>query len=203
MATILEDFGPAFGGQVRALREAAGATQDQLARAIGRAGITWSRARVAQVEAGEGVPDLVSMTAVAVALQQLSGTPVRLIDLLPDSDSEPIRALRHNLSGEPVRGLAPAPDMIGTLPDPRRAPGWEQVEDRVAAQLPAGVDGLIMEVAQRLYGRGGSAERDVRAGQGASAQKRGYAARAVIAELVAAVQAELEGNARHDTKLDC
>ena len=60
-----------------------------------------------------------------------------------------------------------------------------------------------MEVAQRLYGRGGSAERDVRAGQGASAQKRGYAARAVIAELVAAVQAELEGNARHDTKLDC
>lgn len=41
-----------------------------------------------QVESGDGTPDLASMYAVALALHQLSGHPVRLADLLPGSSKD-------------------------------------------------------------------------------------------------------------------
>jgi transcriptional regulator with XRE-family HTH domain len=197
---MLEEFGAIFGARVRELREAAGITQDQLARAISRAGLTWSRARLGQVEAGEGAPDLAAMVAVAAALTELSGKPVRLADLLPDSGvSQELALLRDALSGAPVRRPTP---VIGNLPDPRHFPGWGQVEDRVASDLGIGSEAIVLAAAVRLYGRTGSEERDARAGDGASPQKRGRVSRIVIAELAQAAAAELAESAAHDAALE-
>ena len=197
---MLIGFGPAFGAQVRQLREAAGATQDELARAVSRAGLSWSRARLGQVEAGEGGPDLAAMVAVAAALTELAGKPIRLADLLPDVGvSEELLLLRDALSGEPVRRPSP---VIGNVPDPRLEPGWGQVEDHVARQLGLGSEAVVLAVAQQLLGRSGSEERDHRAGDGATPQKRGRVARGVIAELAAAAAAELAESAAHDAALE-
>ncbi|GFG86918.1 helix-turn-helix transcriptional regulator [Mycolicibacter algericus] len=187
---MFDGFGRAFGAQVRVLREVAGATQDQLARAISRTatGVRWTRARLGQVESGDGTPDLASMYAVALALHQLSGHPVRLADLLPEASKDRgIKLLRSALSGQPVQG----PRSAAPLPDPRDEPGWGQVEDRVAAELGPGSETHIVTTARNLYGRMGSEERDARAGAGATPQKRGREARHVIAELLAATQHEM------------
>lgn len=197
---MLDGFGPAFGDRLRQLREASGVTQDQLARAISRAGLSWTRARVGQVEAGDCGPDLAAMFAVAAALGELSGRPLKLADLLPESDAgEHVARLRDALAGEPVRRPAGA---IGRVSDPRRDPGWGQIEDRVAADLGPGSESIVLSAAVRLYGRSGSAERDNRAGDGATPQKRGRAARAVIAELAAAARAALAESAAHDAALE-
>lgn len=198
---MLHGFGAAFGGRVRELRESAGATQDELARAISRAGLTWSRARLGQVEAGEGNPDLTAMVAVAAALTELVGQPVRLADLLPDSGvSQELALLRDALSGAPVRRPTP---VIGNVPDPRLAPGWGQVEDHVARQLGLGSEAIVLAAAQQLYGgRSGSEERDHRAGDGATPQKRGRISRGIIAELAEAAAAELAESAAHDAALE-
>ena len=198
---MLHGFGAAFGGRVRELREAAGATQDELARAISRAGLTWSRARLGQVEAGEGAADLAAMVAVAAALTELSGQAVRLVDLLPETGvSEEITLLRDALAGKPVRQPGP---VIGNLPDPRLSPGWGQVEDNVARQLGLGSEAIVLAAAHQLYGgRTGSEERDARAGDGASPQKRGRVSRGIIAELAQAAAAELAESAAHDAALE-
>lgn len=197
---MLHGFGAAFGARVRELREAAGATQDELARAVSRAGLIWSRARLGQVEAGEGNPDLAAMVAVAAALTELSGKPVRLVDLLPDSGvSQELTLLREALSGEPIRRPSP---VIGTVPDPRLAPGWGQVEDNVARQLGLGSEAIVLAAAHQLYGRSGSEERDHRAGDGATPQKRGRISRGIIAELAEVAAAELAESAAHDAALE-
>lgn len=191
---MFDGFGHAFGAQIRTLREAARATQDQLARAISRTatGVRWTRARLGQVESGDGTPDLASMYAVALALHQLSGHPVRLADLLPESSKDHgVKLLRSALSGQPVQG----PRSASPLPDPRDEPGWGQVEDRVAAELGPGSEAFILTAARKLYGRMGSEERDARAGAGATPQKRGWEARHVIAELLAATQQEMAESA--------
>lgn len=177
---VFEDFGASFGAHLRQLRTDAGASQDDLARAVTRTGlVAWSRARVGQVEAGGGAPDLAAMCAVASALRELTGRPVRLADLVSESP------LRQALLGLPVELVTPT---AGLPPDPRHVPGWGQVEDRVVAQLGSGSEAAVAAMARKLYGRMGSEERDARAGEGASPQKRGREARVVIAELAAAVQ---------------
>jgi transcriptional regulator with XRE-family HTH domain len=191
---MFDGFGRAFGAQIRTLREAARATQDQLARAVSRTGtgVRWTRARLGQVEAGDGTPDLASMYAVALALHQLSGQPVRLTDLLPESSRDrSIKLLRSALSGQPVQSPHPAPP----IPDPRDEPGWGQVEDRIAAELGPGSETYIVAAARKLYGRMGSEERDARAGAEATPQKRGREARHVITELLAATQQEVAESA--------
>jgi len=198
---MLVGFGTAFGGRVRELREAVDATQDQLARAVTRAGLPWSRARLGQVEAGESGPDLAAMVAIAAALTELGGTPVRLPDLIPESGvTQELLQLRAALAGEPVRRPIP---VIGTIPDPRLEPGWGQVEDHVARQLGRGSEGVVLDVAHQLYGgRSGSEERDHRAGEGATPQKRGRVSRGIIAELAEAAAAELAAIAAHDAALE-
>jgi transcriptional regulator with XRE-family HTH domain len=197
---VADDFGAVFGARVRELREAAGATQDQLARAIGRtgAGIHWTRARVAQVETGNGIPDLAAMHAVALALQQLGGSRLCLADLLPETGTSELVALwREALTGAPVRG-----PRIGSVSDPRLSPGWGQVEDRVADQFPPGAESIILTAARNLYGRTGSQERDHRAGPGASQQRKGHASRLIIAELLEATRRDIGDAAAHDAALE-
>ena len=176
---MLESFGTAFGAQVRSLRESAGLTQDEVSRAISRAGLPWTRARYGQVEAGEMGPDLAAMCAIAIALQELSGSTITLPDLLPEDAGDEVSRLRDALSGKPVRASQPSSDAA----EPRLSPGWGQVEDRVVADIGAGSEAAVLSAAIALFGRTGSEERDARAGEGATPQKRGRAARAVIAEL--------------------
>ncbi|MFC7751703.1 helix-turn-helix domain-containing protein [Tsukamurella soli] len=198
---MADDFGTAFGTRVRELREQAGITQDQLARAIGRTGVgvTWTRARVAQVESGSGIPDLGAIHAVALAISQLSSTPVHLADLLPDTNtSEVVQLWRDALTGAPVRG-----PMIGQVADSRLAPGWGAVEDKVAAHFGPGTEAFVLSAAHRLYGgRSGSQERDHRAGPGATPQRRGHASRAIISELVDATQREIDETAAQDATFE-
>lgn len=197
-----DDFGVAFGAGIRALRESGGLTQDQLARGVSRTGmgVTWSRARMAQIESGDGIPDVGAMHAVALALSQLSGREVRLADLLPaDGLSERLRLWREAVSGDPVRG--PSAPVIGTVSDPRLDPGWGAVEDKVV-ELVGDLPEVVIRVARQLYGHSGTEERDQRAGEGSTPQKRGHASRAIIAELVAAVEADVEVMAEHDAALE-
>lgn len=177
---MFDTFGVDFGSRLREMRIAAGVSQDALARAVTRTGlVAWSRARVGQVEAGGGAPDLAAMCAIALALGELTGKRFRLADLMPES------ALRQALLGHPVE---PATTTVGAVIHPCHVPGWGQVEDRVVAQLGPGSEATVVAAARKLYGRMGSEERDARAGAGASPQKRGREARAVIAELTAAAQ---------------
>lgn len=197
---MVDGFGAAFGTRLRELREAAGITQDQLARAVNRAGLSWSRARLGQVEAGDGSPDLTALVAVATALGELSGHPLRLADLLPESGVSPeVQQMRAALAGLPV---VPTTPRIGNVPNPRHSPGWGQVEDRVSADLGLGSESIVLAAALRLYGRTGSEERDARAGEGATPQKRGRIARGVISELTEAAAAELADIADHDAALE-
>jgi transcriptional regulator with XRE-family HTH domain len=189
---------------VRTLRRESGITQVQLAQAVGRTGtgVRWTQARLWQVENGEANPDLAAMYAVAAALAELTGRSVRLADLLPETGTaDGISLLRAALSGEPVQDLPVAP-AIGTIPDPRLTPGWEQVEDRVAAQLGPGSEAFIVEAARKLYGHTGSEERDRRAGPGASPQKRAVQSPAVVAELLEATRREIADSAAHDAALE-
>ena len=196
---MFTEFGAAFGGQVKYLRESVGATQDQLARAIARTGtgVTWTRSRVAQVEAGRGAADLPQLIAVALALGELRGEPVALADLLPESGlNYDLRVVRAALSGGPV-GDVPGEVRIHNLRDPLLTPGWGTVDDTVVKRTgsPASV---VLRTAQHLYAkRTGTQERDHRAGKGANPQKLGRVARDVIAELVSALEEELATDALH------
>ncbi|WP_082778024.1 helix-turn-helix transcriptional regulator [Tsukamurella pseudospumae] len=187
-------FGKAYGERVRALREAAGATQEQLSRELARFGVVWSRARVAQVEAGRGVPDLETMMAVARALTLLGGNAVRLADLLPEwTTGREVAALRIALHGEPVPMIPPRSPEIGTVPepDPRDDRAYGVVEDLVVKQVGDHPE-VVLRVARRLYGHSGTEERARRAGLDPSPQRLGAMGRPIVKELVEAVRAELE-----------
>ena len=197
---MFDDLGASFGSRVRELREEIGATQDQLARAVKRTGAaSWTTARVGQVEHGSIQPDLVTAYAVARALRELSGEDVRLADLLPASDtSEEVQLLRAALAGDEVRGPRIAP-----LWDYSLTPGWGPVEDRVLANFGEGFGATILETARRLYhGRTGTEERDLRAGPDAKPQRRGAMGRALVKELIAAIDAEVaEENLREAAEM--
>lgn len=177
-------FGPVFGQRVRSLRESAGITQDQLARAVSRTGtgVRWTRARLGQVESGRATPDLATMVAIALALDDLTGRAYRLTDLLPDADDPGLALLRAAVAGQVVRHRSPDPD------DPRDDPGWGQVEDRAASAWGGAADRLVLDTARALYGHTATEERDARAGADATPQLRGWVTRALLAELTEAVR---------------
>ncbi|WP_286151318.1 MULTISPECIES: helix-turn-helix domain-containing protein [unclassified Mycobacterium] len=171
---------------MRALREELGLSQDQLARAVTRAGLDWRTSRIGQLETSRMSASVSVLLALAAALSDVTGRPHRLADLLP-SDGEvvisdrlsiPAMQLRRALLGEPVHSSTPS-DSI----DPRLDPGWGQVEDRVAVELP-GHEAEILASGRGLFGRTGTQERDARAGDDATAQKRGRLTRVVVDEVL-------------------
>ncbi|BDD84444.1 hypothetical protein TPB0596_42070 [Tsukamurella pulmonis] len=187
-----------IGARIRALREESGATQDQLARALARHGVVWTRARVGQVERGDANLDLTTAFAVTLALSELIARDVRLAELLPvDDESDDVCRLRDALRGEPVRG-----PVIARLWDPRLSPGWGPVEDRVLEEVGVEFGAVVLNVAKRLYGRTATEERDRRAGADANPQRRGAMGRSIVKELVAATQREIDESAGQDAEIE-
>lgn len=94
---------------MRSIRQAAGITLDDFARWMRGAGYRWTTSRVVELESGEVAATLGTLAGVSSALSGLSGHPVVLVDLLPDSGRIEIargvvvdvRAMRAWLGGRP------------------------------------------------------------------------------------------------------
>ncbi len=183
-----------MGSRVRDLREGAGASRDDLARAAQRAGLNWDARRVAHLEQGRVAASIPTLVGLSSALAEISGQTVTVPDLMPlEGDIElakgrSIRAsnLRGALAGRPVE-----PPVIGNITDPRLEPGWGKVDDRLVADLGT-VPEIVRLATRELYGRTATQERDDRAGQDATAQKRGRVTRIILDEVAAQVACDVE-----------
>jgi hypothetical protein len=185
----------AVGARVRVLREKAGASRDDLARAAQRAGLKWDAGRIAHLEQGRVSASLPNLIGTAAALAEVSGRAIAVSDLMPlDAQVElaPGRnmrsaALRAVLSGQPVE----PPPVIGNITDPRLEPGWGKVDDRLVKELDT-LPELIRIATRELYNRTATQERDARAGEGATAQRRGRVTRVILDEVAAQVALNAE-----------
>ncbi|CAM3958023.1 HTH cro/C1-type domain-containing protein [Tsukamurella ocularis] len=165
-----EGVGIAIGHRIRGLREQAGWTQDRLARAVSLHGVSWTQARVRQVEAGNITPDLTVLIAVARALAAFHG-PLPVSVLLPDGD------LTDAVSGKPMT----PPRLVNARPVTESL-DWTRADDKAAVDLGLDADHFAM-LTDYVYGHTASVERDERAGADATPQKRGRVMRGVIEEL--------------------
>lgn len=181
-----------MGAQVRAFREAANTSRDDLARAIQRAGMSWDAGRVAHLEQGRVAATIPTLVGAAQALSEASGRAVAIYELLPDTgtiafaDGRTFDAasLRRALTGGPVpKPLAPK---IGSVTSPTLEPGWGKVDDRLVADLGAAPE-VIYGVTREIYGHTATQERNTRAGADATAQKRGRVTRHILDEVTEAV----------------
>ncbi|WP_435594687.1 hypothetical protein [Tsukamurella tyrosinosolvens] len=184
---------------MRVLREAAEASRDDVARAVQRAGLSWDAGRVAHLEQGRVAPTIPTLIGVAQALAEVSGRGIMFAELFPaegivtlgDGRTIDAEALRALLSGAPAQ----AP-VIGSIADPRLQPGWGKADDRLVAELDA-LPEEVRAATRELYGRTATEERDARAGEGATAQKRGRVTRHLVAE----VAAYIADSRAHDASL--
>ncbi len=117
--------------------------------------------------------------------------PAEGIVTLGDGRTIDAEALRALLSGAPAQ----AP-VIGSIADPRLQPGWGKADDRLVAELDA-LPEEVRAATRELYGRTATEERDARAGEGATAQKRGRVTRHLVAE----VAAYIADSRAHDASL--
>lgn len=200
-----------IGTRVRAARRAQNLTLDQVALAARARGLRWSEPRVSDFEAGKVPPNLAMLAALSLALTDLGCEGVSVAELC-DWDSEvelnpdqvvPGAILRAVVSGtrESAPVLAPRARRtasgitetvycdLSTLEqfgEHRRA--LAQAFDlgasdaRVKKALDIS-DDLYRQLLKRLWGKPFTAERDSRAGDDASPQKRGRVSRQMYDEL--------------------
>ena len=159
------------------------------ARALG---LRWNSGRVSDLERGRISPTIPTLLLLSMALADLTGEPVRVADLvqhegdvmLTPTTSLPGSQVVGALSGEPARrGDARSSHSRAALvlSIATEQAGGES-EQRVAQSL--GIAGKqFRELSQELWGRPFAAERDSRAGEGASPQKRGRVARTLKKEM--------------------
>lgn len=179
----------AFGERVRTLREASEASRDDLARACWRAGLRWDAGRVAHLEQGRVAATIPTLIGVVQALSEVSSRSVAIYELLPDTGTIaftdgrtfPAAMLRDALAGGSI-----APTVAGPVEDPRLERGWGKVDDRLVADLGGGPE-VIYGATRALYGHTATQERDARAGDDATAQKRGRITRRILDEVRAAL----------------
>jgi transcriptional regulator with XRE-family HTH domain len=210
----VESLALVFARNARDLRITAGLKAEHVARAVTDRGLTWAPSRVSELEIGRISPTLPTVMILSAAFADLLGRPIALTEwfagegqvALTDTVVVPLAAVRAALSGGPV-GL-PEPRVSATdllleqymsdrvdpqpLPRGRRKKLWEiwnqsgEAEARAAKAL--GVDpGALAELMLDAWGHTLSTERDIRAGQGANAQKRGRIARELRDELRKAI----------------
>jgi len=101
------------GENVRRIREAAGARQDDVATAARVLGLRWTRSKIAALERGEKSLDLAEVVLLAEAMGEIAGQPVGVADLLAGDGAVRLsqslvihrEALRRFLGGDSVRVL--------------------------------------------------------------------------------------------------
>lgn len=202
--------GEVAGGEARKLRQGAGKSLEDVARAVRSYGLPWSTGRVGDFESGRAGPDIRTLLVVAAALGNVIGSPVELADLFAGSGDVAITdavtvkraALRAMLGSQPVKLPTPKDVEVLTLavkvPRTRKQPEWvsgvdNDVLHRVLGELResdvrmcqrVGVEPYWGAAAMaKVWGRTFVAERDQRAGPGANAQRRGQVSRQLKAEL--------------------
>ncbi|WP_182262514.1 helix-turn-helix domain-containing protein [Rhodococcus sp. UFZ-B548] len=146
------DLANVIGVNARRLRLEAGATMEQLARAVRARGMPWSTGRVGDMEGGRINPTMPTVLGLADALGEVTGGAVRLVDLVATDDFVELTgglavssaALARALEGAPVRfeGDDRAPwagvetaqqhEVHETLTDRARANGWPGVAEAKA-----------------------------------------------------------------------
>lgn len=198
------------GAEARKLRQDAGKSLEDVARAVRSYGLPWSTGRVGDFESGRAGPDMRTLLVVAAALGTVIGRPVELADLFAGSGDVAITdvvtikraVLRATLAGQAVK--LPLPKGVESVALTLRIPS-----NRV---IPKGVRGVDPDVLHRvlgelresdvrmcqrigvepywgaaamakLWGRTFVAERNQRAGPGANPQRRGQISRQLKAEL--------------------
>ena len=197
-----------IGNNARLLRRTAKLTLDQVSIAARMRGLKWSEARVADFEAGRVAPNLATLIAVVLALQDIgcanatfpellrSETPIQINDSLLVPNEQVVNLLK---------GPRPSPERMTAMVNASfeafqnseifRALTTTSgaTEERTTKAL--GIDTTeLASLSTALWNRTFSQERDRRAGKGANAQKRGQISRQMRKELQAAIEAAAHGD---------
>ena len=149
------------------------------ARALGA---TWSSGTIGGIEAGRAKVTVETLVTLAVALDTTVDELLATEEDVAITDELVLRpgSLPRVLAGDPVE-----PTQALNVPAPVAQPN--STEKRVAASL--GIDPeTLQEIAQKLWSRPYEAERDARAGEGATRQIKAAATRELQAEIRQAVR---------------
>lgn len=186
---------------VRSFRRSRGLSLDAIASAGRRYGATWSASSIGNIECGQASLTLPTLLQLALALGELSGEPLKLVDLLgpaavavdkpeviPPGQPVPLSWVERALSGDTVELTAAdyqqaqcASGVMGIYPNPGvRAPSL--VEYRAAKKLGLTAEELQQQ-STRLWGRSIEEEAFDRAGSGSTPQARGRVTRLLVTEL--------------------
>jgi transcriptional regulator with XRE-family HTH domain len=198
-----------IGKNARRLRKDAGLTLDQVSIAAQVRGLHWSESRVADFESGRVAPNLTTLIAVVLALQDagcagatfpellVSEAPIQVNDSLLMSDKQLVNLI--------FRWPVTSPETITAAVKA----SWEHFEASVLPTLlttPSGAteertwkaldisETELADWSARLWNRTFPEERDRRAGAGANAQKRGQISRQMRKELQAAIEVATHGD---------
>ncbi len=207
----------AFGAKLlRDLRDKVSARQEDVARAGRRAGLPWSAATVAAIEARRRDLTIDELLALGNVLSVLSGKPCRLVVDVDSNDATVRAGTVHEVEVQAPGSFVVRQDLgvrwrdaregiehnvraLRVWPDAKRA-------DLEAAHVAAGgeaerkaatrfkVDALAVALAARkLWRRSLSEERDSRVSEGATGRaqqtRRGHVTRELLAELEPHVKA--------------
>ena len=146
-ATGLVPLQTVIGLNAREFRHRAGLTLDQVSAAARRRGLKWSESRVADFEAGRVAPNLTTLLAVCLALNDAGCSeaslpllvkyivPVKINDALSLMDVDVVRLL----AGQPVNGpepMDPADSDAAEILGWNRTPFERRLSQRLDADLP-------------------------------------------------------------------
>lgn len=145
---LVTTYGAAIGGFVRRVRKDHGLTLEAVANAGRNFGATWNTASIRNLEAGRMSPTLPNLLILALAIGELTGTPVALHDLLdeatefnlPTTANESVSRHWVNLAlqGKPV--VPPAPKSPNTPITPPTEEGLSNLQGEPAQQRPGRED---------------------------------------------------------------
>lgn len=197
-----EQLAQLVGRNARRIRSTARLTLDRVAQEVTDLGKPWSHSQVAAFERGSVAPSLPTILVVAAALHRLAG-PVTLADLAASDDPVQLTeglavdaaTLAAVLGGGAVELTAPSPFASVDDTEPRRSvlftTGRTERELATALEVSAAT---VVDASGELWGRSFTAERDARAGDGATAQAKGRVSRILRDEL----RAKLDEYAAHE-----
>ncbi|WP_156751692.1 helix-turn-helix domain-containing protein [Mycobacterium sp. E2497] len=208
-----------IGKNAHRLRKAAELTLDQVSIAARKRGLNWSESRVADFESGRVAPNLATLVALCLALEDAGCADAALPELL--RSEAPIQLNESLLlSSEQIVDLVTYQPGFRGLPSPEWVTaaitaGWEAHQESILAGASLIAGGItdapgateertrkalgisraeLKEWSTTLWKKSFSEERDRRAGAGANAQKRGQVSRELRKELQAAIEAAARGD---------